>query len=101
MSADDQAAISEASSYGGGGTAGRRPALPGRVLTSKVPTGCGNRFWAKMLLLNVRKATRGTAGGGPGWTTQLLPARGAAGPGVLLLGAGRCVHRLLNGSINA
>lgn len=96
MSADHQAAISEVSSYGKAAQRG-----VGKLFWAETegPTGCGNRLWTKSttaLLLNVEQhgVQLEEALG------KRLPARGAAGPGVLLLGAGRCVHRLLNGSIN-
>lgn len=98
MSADDQAAISEASSLRGRWLGGASASSSGQSPPVEGP----DRMWKQILDKNAAfECEKSNAGGGPGRTTQLLPARGAAGPGVLLLGAGRCVHRLLNGSINA
>lgn len=107
MSADDQAAISEASSYGKVARRGVGQLFLAessrRRSRQDVETDFGQNcaFECEKSNAVLSWGRPWAALGGPGRTAELLPARGAAGPGVLLLGAARCVHRLLNGSINA
>lgn len=98
MSADHQAAISEASSYGKGGSAGRRQAFPGR-------DGGPDRMWEQIseqiygcVAFECEESDAVYSWRRP-WANGSQPEVPLA-PGCSCLVAGRCVHRLLNGSIN-